>query len=417
MTTSLGMLDEDEKIRVIKDAINSANASTDLVPIMQKLSLSAIKDFVNQQIEHETAHTISSIYYDALSLDSLLTDDVQQNILAFDGLYHSKRVCKKWKLLSDKNETNYLNQVYSDCPAPTIHAKSTLIIHPNRTRPHPIEIKRGFKGPMRFQKAAELFKMQPDFADTLLFHEGTHRVGTSELAFKSGFQSGADINLIGLGRNVSISFRGKLNNYTCLWNPLIHIGRGCHGLSINIRNISFATKKYYRRVDTIFCQGDGNLITIKDCRFSKSGVDCLSSSDWQIENCIFVDTPRSFSKGREYETASGNVHITGSMFKRCGAIHDDDSISHCIIFDGSNGQGTLICDNNVFEDNPTHPIVDEEWGADSTYYVRVNGRRHYQANKHFIGHKGQHVLKDNVLRGNNDFEGQTFDANKIYKVI
>merc|ERR1712154_595948 len=98
-----------------------------------------------------------------------------------------------WKLLSDKNETNYLKKVY----APTIvdekdgdatQYRKTYICHPKRNMAHPYETALGYEGPMNFRTLLNIFaneyykvELSDDGKDKrlhhhvrILFHNGVY---------------------------------------------------------------------------------------------------------------------------------------------------------------------------------------------------------------------------------------------------
>ena len=165
------------KIRSILRNVDEACSVIDLLPILQSLPLSVVKQFVNQQMQQATSKRISSIYHDVISIDDILPSDVMQHILSFDGFYHPKAVNKQWKELCDMNEKNEMSRLYSSIPLSVIQSSSTYVIHPKRKHLTALEIERGYKGPMNIEYA---FECGFSDGDTLLFHDGTHYVKNSK---------------------------------------------------------------------------------------------------------------------------------------------------------------------------------------------------------------------------------------------
>ena len=48
-------------------------------------------------------------YYNSLSIDDIVSDDLLQFILSFSGCYKEKGVNKKWKTISERNESLQLD--------------------------------------------------------------------------------------------------------------------------------------------------------------------------------------------------------------------------------------------------------------------------------------------------------------------
>ena len=65
-----------------------------------------------QNIDELTDKSLQISYYNSLSMNEIFPDDLLQFILSFVGFYNEKGVNKKWKNLSEKNESLYLKQLY-----------------------------------------------------------------------------------------------------------------------------------------------------------------------------------------------------------------------------------------------------------------------------------------------------------------
>ena len=208
--------------------IQSATSINDLIGVLQHLSLPAIKGFVNQQIEQETLQNANKMYYESFSIQEILPDDVQQCILSSDGLYHPKTICKKWKLLSDKNETIKMRKIYRSTmvPPPSNQVGSTYVVHPKRTHLNAIEISLGYKGPFSLSKALNNEHLKD--GDRLLIHDGNYTNDNGE-----SFVVNKSLQIIGVSKNVW--FEDEWNSY----NIFRLEGQNGTRKSVNFENISF----------------------------------------------------------------------------------------------------------------------------------------------------------------------------------
>ena len=94
----------------MSNQIESATRAMELLPALDHVPLDALKSFLSEQINQKSSSELKSIHYATLSIDVILSEDVIQNILSFDCFLRHKAVNKRWKLLSEKNETNWMRK-------------------------------------------------------------------------------------------------------------------------------------------------------------------------------------------------------------------------------------------------------------------------------------------------------------------
>eukprot|EP01083_Nonionella_stella_P104969 301502_1 len=88
----------------INSYVDQAQTSSDLVSFIPHIPLIALQTFIKHHVEHSSDILINQIYRDVLPIDTILPDDLLQNILSFDHLSIAQRtVSKTFKRLSDKN--------------------------------------------------------------------------------------------------------------------------------------------------------------------------------------------------------------------------------------------------------------------------------------------------------------------------
>ena len=113
--------------------------------------------------------------YNALPINDVLSEDVMQLILSFGHLNQNRTVCRQWNRLNKQNENKMLRRMYNAVDDRNLEslgsAGQTWIIHPKRTTLHPLEIRRGYLGPVRSPR-----QVPHRIRTRLLFHPGHYRV-------------------------------------------------------------------------------------------------------------------------------------------------------------------------------------------------------------------------------------------------
>ena len=353
----------------VQESVTSAAKISDLLPMLRHLSLAAVKQFVAQQIEQQSG-ALNKIYFRESSINGIFPDDVLQHILSFDDLLHPRTVNKKWKLLSEKNETMAMRELYRSTIIDQSQENrpiSTWIVHPKRRHLNAVEIELGYKGPMNIYDA---YKMAKD-GDRLLLHGG---------AYSNSLVINRSVKFIGLGNEIKIK-----NENVCMFAVVEN------GHKISFEKIKFCNDSG-KRYNFIHIKGHNHIISMTNCKFSgfasmmtcisyRSSDNCLNINECEIEGSINM------------HTIEKNVSVTNSLFKRCRG--------HAIrIF--ADGIGTkLKCIGNTFEDNAKHPIAE---------CIYVGRRPIYR----IIDDNADYCVRDNVVKGSKN-TNQEFDANVVYR--
>merc|ERR1712228_165613 len=257
--------------------------------------------------------------------------------------------------------------------------------------------------------------------DRLLIHDGIYDSDIS--VYSKGF------HLIGLGQKVFLK-----NNRNRYYNQY-YVKCKSDGKNFRFENIQFDEL-------SLCIYGNNKKIVIKNCSFRgcksqsvivKAGPMSVNHNPLvhlDVDHCLFVDNERGLCLNDRI-----HANVTNCLFKRCGKIQDYPLYmnSHSIMIDTymvhSNADDTpmsdsesdkdendydvsgrvntqLKCTGNIFEDVPTHPIVQH----DSMFTSRV---KVYSA----MDDDGseRYLLKNNKLKGNNKFKGQIFHPNMSYR--
>ena len=377
----------------IQHRITTAPDVYDLLPIMQFLSLSAIKEFVTDQIDHDLESldpedpedTYREIYYNGLSITDILPGDVVQHIISFNDVCRHKAVSKTWKSLSEKSEMTQMRELYRATIVDESHEHEsavTWIVHPKRKHLNTVEIELGYKGPLTIDLA--LYHIEKELfgdGDRLLLHDGTYESSTACII-------GQDVHFIGLGNKVIF----KANDQSTF-------KLGDDKLNVSFENIAFHTGSvFFANARSIFISGANHRVRIEKCSFHRFATAirfCAASScELTVNDCEFAEVERAF-----FMDDNVNVEFTNCLFKKC----KKHAIS--LLSDESNSKMPILkCIGNTFEEIARHPIV---------VYSDIARRRIYRP---VIAGLEQYFLRDNIVKGNNKYNEQEFDANTVYKI-
>merc|ERR1712228_627595 len=398
----------------IRRRVSSASTITSLLPMLQQcLSLSQVKQIINEKIEQVPESTINSMYFTGLSIDDILSSDVMQHILSFDNMYRPNAVSKAWKSHSDKNETKYLREVYRSTIIPPSQKQSgsTYIIHPKRTKLHRIEKELGYKGPMRIKNALDEYAYLMEGGDRLLIHDGIYTNFNAPLLINTS------LKVIGIGENVLFEiFHHGTNPLFEIQCPSLFL-QDSHKRKISFENISFCMKPEetfgdshrFRMAMLPYTKGirysDNCNVLIKNCHFFNFPHIAISydsenqtSSRLNVIDCAFEDVLCSVSK-----KGSSDLNITNCLFKRCGKKHEYTNY-HCIDFIVLRENTKMKCIKNIFEDCLTPPIVEQadENGFTIVSYEKVTDHSHI-------------LLKDNKIKGDIFYGPIKIEENVLYR--
>eukprot|EP01084_Bolivina_argentea_P174586 302394_1 len=375
--------------------VNCANSIDDLLPILYNMNLNVIKTTINQQFNHESDTNLRKTYYDLMSLEKILSQDVLQHILSFSGFHIEKRVNKKWKYLSEINEKHHLQKIYNSF-TPNTKQNKIFIVDKHRNKRNSIEIDLGFdKLTNDINKALKRCKK----GDKILIHDGLHDIQYDSIQ--------DDIHLIGVGHNVVFHVKNgfSIRGFPC-----------CKVYMENIQ-FTFTNSDSNDNETAMYVQSSSNL-TMKNCSFKfpkqvMSGIRVMNASILMLSECYI----NGGAKGVEISPIARGVHISNCVFENCGVEDEiEDDYNGCIVVNDYHGDcpytGTiyeqvndgmhrwirkLICVGNKFKNNSCYPILEisnEEEG-------------------YFIYDKVEKcILKDNRWEGY-DIE-KRMDANIVY---
>ncbi len=91
---------------------------------------------------------IDDLNPNSVPIDEIFPDDLLQFILSFADFSNTKKVNKKWKLLSNKTEKSFMTKMrktYESSDLDDKNLNTTWILDGARTELYPLEVKLGFK--------------------------------------------------------------------------------------------------------------------------------------------------------------------------------------------------------------------------------------------------------------------------------
>ena len=331
-------------------SVNAATTLSDLLSILNCITLPKLKRFVYSEIKQMDGRTTTITYCNAIPIDAILPEDITQHILSFDGYCHQS-ICKKWKQLDKVNKENALREVYASSlsvydPSTSVRSGKTWIIHPNlESRKSHLGFSgvikstgRGYQNSLRI--GGELGAVW-QMGDTMLFHEGQYE-------FPHSVEP--DIKIMGVGQREKIMFNSSLEYPT------------------------FPVDLYFENVTVNFRYGyttlwAGHLLEMKNCilKHPNSKLSVQSKATLIMDQCIldgsFWESERLGWRFQIQEHAiqispfAASVRITNCIFREVSKgilFPTEDEPSE---LETSNAVSTniTICDN-VFEDIEGAPL-------------------------------------------------------------
>ena len=301
-------------------------------------------------------------------------------ILSFDSLYHPKSVCKQWKLHCEQNENITMRRIYRKFINISIKSQ-TWIVHPNRRNLNAFERNHGFKGPMNISDAINNEEVKD--GDNILVHDGDYNINEMVEITKS-------INLYGLGKNVLI---------TALCSVF-----SIYAKNVIIENVAFTNGNVGELCGYNLVRCKGRLpctLRLNKCKFRDcAGVSarCQMRSRLIVEECSFNNASVAICVDSD-----GDCLITGCVFEDCGFAYAPDQVyemdKHAILMTSCS---KLECIRNTFENCRCLPIFVMWGGIRDIHTVNMNE------------YGNEYVVRDNVLKGNDEYKGLTFNANTVY---
>ena len=182
--------------------VKSAGKISDLLGILDRMPFSDVKDFLRDSINETGTDDVRTVYHNLVSINEILSDNVLQCILSFGHCNQNRTVCQLWNRLNQQNEENILRVLYDAVDDQTLggtlgplpQGMSILIVHPSRSTLTPLEIRRGYTGPLTSLHNAIYDNRR------VLLHPGSYRYKDLHARFQN-------VQHIGLGNGCSIEFK------------------------------------------------------------------------------------------------------------------------------------------------------------------------------------------------------------------
>ena len=398
------------------NAVSNASDVAQIIPILQQLPLTAIKNIATQELMHLSNEESRGIYYNSMALDHILPDDITQHIISFCGPNLYQTIDKNMQKLTLRNQRIHYKKVYETIETnsktyPCKHEieynkniNSTWIVDMNRDKLYPIEEELEFKGP--YHELEDILKLDEYKAnDRIIIHAGYYEFDEYENeAFfpRYGFIH-KNLQIIGIGDV-------ELNTDTTFYIQ--------DNAKVYMENINISTEEEEETDDgTIFGVlqlGPSCKLWAKNCSFENgySQIMVRDGAELYLDACKF----EGGCIGINISPIAKQVEVLNCKFEKIEYYNEPSKLAEncaCIqIFDDfvdvdeeniDNVENwmSLKCIGNVFENNTGYPIVDRS----------LDGHRY--------GQFCEVVLKDNELKGYN--ATMTFqktkikDANELYE--
>ena len=292
--------------QVLQNYVNNACDLNTLKGISQHISLLNIKHDIMDQIDESNSAKIRKMYHDTLPIDDIFPSALLQHILSFSGFYNTKGVNKQWLDLSQRNEIIYMQNAYADIICRDNDYESnwhspgtTWIVAKGRTSLNPIEIRRGYKGPINSLYDAINTKATID--DRILVHDGEWNLP---------YNITIDLEIIGVGNNVIC--------YPEMY--FLHMSGSVLMENLEIKRAQEPDSKM--REDLIYLTRTGSIFRncIIDCDMNRNGIRVAERADLNVDNCAFIGGWCGSAIRVFQETYS--LEITDCLFKYFGDSND-----------------------------------------------------------------------------------------------
>ena len=359
-TTSI--LDKD-----LDNIITKATSAAELIPILEKVSLSTLKDVLKSEIsrKYPTALDQNKFKFQVLFFSRVIPDDVMQYVLLFLSLSIElnchRQVCRKWKKLDNKNQKLFYK--------PYMSKYTQMYIFDSRRIDNKVtafEETLGIKGAVgdlrNILNSTEFMKMTSKDKAVIFVFGGTQELPEQDdrggrLTFKR------NCRLIGVNHGkdqlveISATINGK--HYESRYDPdyfgfFMYVGSydGTEKCKVEIERINFNS------VLSVWCHvHQGCSLLISNCKmFAQDGGIHHNGNELQIDNCHIEVGGVCLRIGYDSEI----IKVANSTLFN---TYDDDTLP-CIAFDGSLFQHDirkLHCNENTFitPGKDQFPVTDE----------------------------------------------------------
>ena len=160
--------------KALQEIARTAQAPSDLLPLLYEANLIDLQEFVVNQIKAMSSERARSVYYQSASINDIFPDDLQQHILTFLNVNQNRTVCQSWNRFNRQNEENMIRTA---CLSAKSRPSSEIwILHQNRDVMIPVEIRTGCKGIMGSLLSV---KQVCSLGSLIMVHPGSYEYGVA----------------------------------------------------------------------------------------------------------------------------------------------------------------------------------------------------------------------------------------------
>ena len=350
----------------IRQHILSVEKPTDLGSLLDLVSLVDLQSLIFAKLKQMDNDTLRTVFNNLLPIHKVLPEDVIQHILSFDDVHQNRTICKHWNRLNQQNEENMLREMYNAVDdgnlEPLGSGGQTWVIHPTRRTLHPMEIRRGYHGPLQCPSQAP----EGMAVRFLLYPPGRYRVTAREELVQYIGLCPDDLQYCQIDdiRDLSVNWGLKQQFQNVAFNP-DRLGLEIRNLSeFGFENCTIQFGKYGSTLDV----GDSCILNMAKCAYfgGRAG------------------------GGIQVSSGAKRVSITNSSFsesRSCVVIHDRNQ--------SGSPERTLVnlnITNNVFRDTwGEHLVLRTKLGNNwegikdrSVIHGNTSNNKHYDPNKLYI---------------------------------
>ena len=251
----------------LHDLINSAISISELHKLLSFMDLSAVKQFVREQVDQLDSETMIAAHHCSLPINNVLSENVTQHVLSFTHCNQNRDVCKSWNDLQKQTERNMLR---SACQKGLAKASSSangrnLVLHRRRPYVHNEEFRNGFHGTQLYGPTERPFwnlgEISCGRGDRILVHEGSYHLHAYS---NPNFQAGT--HFIGCSPRASIKFDGIVHP---AWRNVSFSDLQLHCLNWDAEAVIVENCTITLDLCSIEVHGNGSLV-MKNCSIKKS---------------------------------------------------------------------------------------------------------------------------------------------------
>ena len=288
------------QIRSLREHISTTECPWDLFNfaslVFDRIKLNDLQSLLFAEINEMNDKKIRILHFSALPINKVFCSDVMQHILSFGHCNHNRTVCQQWNHLNQQNEDKMLREMYNavdDRNLPSLDSGGSIwVVHPKRPRLHPIEIRRGYRGPLKYLDPSQIPRGKHV---RYLLHPGDY-------ALSNGAGTRAHTQCIGLS---------PIHTHKCH----IHISQFSPVDKHHLENVivSWYSNQTSAGIDIVFKQ-----CTIKITKFES--IDVGKGGILDVTDCIIQSKSNelgAFCGGIRISSDAEWVSIKDSLFIKC----------------------------------------------------------------------------------------------------